>query len=233
MTLSRLLRDYVYFPLGGNRRGPWRRHINLFATMALGGLWHGAGWTFVAWGMLHGAYLVINHMWHSIRRALFGPIPSLPTMAGRILGICMTFMAVVIGWVLFRADSFTSAVGILSAMAGQNGVTLPSAIFAHVPNFGNIAVSLGIEAMPGGGREFIATWTWIIAAGAIAFFMPNTQQMMRDFEPALNFVIDGATAAPAKFVWRPTRGMAVLTAVVLVAGLFGMARVSEFLYFQF
>src|SRR5450830_1540606 len=63
MTLSRFLRDYLYIPLGGNRKGPTRRYVNLLTTMVLGGLWHGAGWTFVAWGALHGAYLCIDHVW--------------------------------------------------------------------------------------------------------------------------------------------------------------------------
>ena len=63
MTLSRFLRDYLYFPLGGNRNGPVRRYINLFVVMALGGLWHGASWTFVLWGLLHGFFLTINHAW--------------------------------------------------------------------------------------------------------------------------------------------------------------------------
>ncbi|MGH9648052.1 MAG: MBOAT family O-acyltransferase, partial [Bryobacteraceae bacterium] len=69
MTLSRFLRDYVYFGLGGNRHGLARRYINLFVTMLLGGLWHGAGWTFVAWGALHGVYLMINHAWRALRHA--------------------------------------------------------------------------------------------------------------------------------------------------------------------
>ena len=70
MTLSRFLKDYLYIPLGGNRKGEVRRYVNLFITMLLGGLWHGAGWSFVAWGALHGVYLVINHIWRSFRSFL-------------------------------------------------------------------------------------------------------------------------------------------------------------------
>jgi alginate O-acetyltransferase complex protein AlgI len=66
ITLSRFLRDYLYIPLGGNRRGPPRRYVNLLATMLIGGLWHGASWTFVLWGGLHGIYLVVNHLWRSM-----------------------------------------------------------------------------------------------------------------------------------------------------------------------
>jgi len=70
ITLSRFLRDYVYFSLGGNRKGKAHRYINLFTTMLLGGLWHGAGWTFILWGGLHGLYLVTNHAWHYTQRRL-------------------------------------------------------------------------------------------------------------------------------------------------------------------
>ncbi len=67
MTLSRFLRDYLYVPLGGNRLGRTRRYVNLMVTMLLGGLWHGASWTFVVWGGLHGAYLVVNHAWQWLK----------------------------------------------------------------------------------------------------------------------------------------------------------------------
>jgi D-alanyl-lipoteichoic acid acyltransferase DltB (MBOAT superfamily) len=72
MTLSRFLRDYLYLSLGGNRKGVARRYLNLFLTMLLGGLWHGAGWTFVIWGALHGAYLVVNHGFRAILERLGG-----------------------------------------------------------------------------------------------------------------------------------------------------------------
>src|SRR6202012_6292790 len=68
ITLSRFLRQYLYIPLGGNRRGKFRRYVNLMITMLLGGLWHGANWTFLCWGGLHGLYLIANHAWHAARR---------------------------------------------------------------------------------------------------------------------------------------------------------------------
>ena len=100
MTLSRFLRDYLYIPLGGNRRGPTRRYVNLMITMLLGGLWHGAGWTFVLWGLYHGLLLLLAHAW---REGLHGP--RLPRPAG----VLLTFLAVVLGWVLFRSESFAAA----------------------------------------------------------------------------------------------------------------------------
>ncbi len=95
MTLSRFLRDYLYIPLGGNRCGPARQAVNVVLTMLLGGLWHGANWTFVVWGGLHGAALAVNHLWQ-------GAGWRLPRPAAWLL----TLLFVMAGWVLFRADSF-------------------------------------------------------------------------------------------------------------------------------
>ena len=76
MTLSRFLRDYLYIPLGGNRHGAARRYVNLMITMLLGGLWHGAAWTFVIWGGMHGIYLLVNHAWRSGSRTRAGHVPG-------------------------------------------------------------------------------------------------------------------------------------------------------------
>jgi len=110
MTLSRFLRDYLYIPLGGNRKGASRQRFNLLATMLLGGLWHGAGWTFIVWGGYHGVLLVLNRAWSSRR-------PPLPAALGRPI----TFLAVALGWVVFRADTLHRAGSLLASMAGLHG----------------------------------------------------------------------------------------------------------------
>ncbi|MNY26190.1 Peptidoglycan O-acetyltransferase [compost metagenome] len=109
MTLSRFLRDYLYFPLGGNRKGSRRRSVNLMLTMLLGGLWHGAGWTFIVWGGLHGVYLLVNHAWQSSGRRMPG-----------IVAWPLTFVAVVCAWVFFRADNLHAAGNLLQAMFSLN-----------------------------------------------------------------------------------------------------------------
>jgi alginate O-acetyltransferase complex protein AlgI len=114
MSLSAFLRDYLYIPLGGTRRGEFRRYFNLMVTMLLGGLWHGAGLTYLAWGGLHGSYLVINHLWRKSGRAL--PKPA----AG-----ALTFFAVVVAWVFFRAPDLATGRAIVYAMAGFNGAGMP------------------------------------------------------------------------------------------------------------
>jgi hypothetical protein len=114
ISLSNFLRDHLYIPLGGNRKGPARRTVNLFLTMLLGGLWHGAGWTFVAWGALHGVYLIVNHAWNRATAARAWA----ETGAARIAGHAMTLLAVIAGWVIFRADSLSEALRMLGAMSG-------------------------------------------------------------------------------------------------------------------
>jgi len=123
MTLSRFLRDYVYIPLGGNRHGPARRYINLMATMILGGFWHGAGWTFVLWGTLHGLYLLVAHAWDSFARVRL-PAP---------LAWSLTLIAVIVAWVIFRAPDMHSAGIILGGLTGVQGFHHPIANAAEAP----------------------------------------------------------------------------------------------------
>ena len=116
MTLSRFLRDYLYIPLGGNRHGQSRRYANLLITMFLGGLWHGAGWTFVLWGVLHGIYLTVNHLWRELIAERF--LRWVPGWLGTLAGGALTFTAVVAAWVVFRADNMAQAMVMLNAMFG-------------------------------------------------------------------------------------------------------------------
>jgi D-alanyl-lipoteichoic acid acyltransferase DltB (MBOAT superfamily) len=130
MTLSRWLRDYVYIPLGGSRKGRRRTYINVFLTMLLGGLWHGAAWTFVVWGALHGAWQVLERFWRERSPAAVpgasrstGPLgPDAPRSAGPLgpltpwVGRLVTFNVVCLGWVFFRADSFRTAGEVLSRL---------------------------------------------------------------------------------------------------------------------
>ncbi len=111
MTLSRFLRDYLYIPLGGNRCGAVRQAVNVVATMLLGGLWHGANWTFVAWGGLHGVALAVNHVWQ-------GSGLRLPRAAAWAL----TLLFVMACWVLFRSADFSTAGDILVSMVGAHGL---------------------------------------------------------------------------------------------------------------
>jgi alginate O-acetyltransferase complex protein AlgI len=112
MTLSGWLRDYLYISLGGNRKGAVRTYINLMLTMVLGGLWHGASWTFIAWGGLHGLYLVIERF----LKQIMPESQAWSKPAAKIFFAFITFVAVSVAWVFFRADSFGQAFIIIKAL---------------------------------------------------------------------------------------------------------------------
>lgn len=146
ISLSSVLRDYLYIPLGGNRNGEWQTCRNLIITMLLGGLWHGANWTFVAWGAYHGLLLVTTRYSE--------PMLTLWPAAVRKVS---TFVLVVIGWVLFRSDTFSMASGLLTTM---------------------FSWKLGIH---------LDTWKslvgLLILAGGLAHFGPNTFEMRHQWSP--------------------------------------------------
>ena len=207
ITLSRFLRDYLYVPLGGNRKGRTRRYVHLLITMVLGGFWHGAGWTFVIWGALHGFYLVVNHLWRALRRRSEGGSESWTTL-GRRLGQAITFVAVVIAWVFFRSEDVGSAVQMLLAMAGSNGAARPESVES--------AAALGVST----------------ALLAIAWFAPNTQELTGYEGPEGAYAATEPRRRPP-FRWQPSTGWAVAVGCLFGIALMLMSKVSEFIYFQF
>jgi len=234
MTLSRFLRDYLYIALGGNRKGTARRYLNLGITMFLGGLWHGAGWTFAAWGLLHGLYLVVNYTWQALRRAL-GHDLSRSTPFGRGIARSLTLLAVIAGWVFFRSSSFEAAVHLLDAMAGFRGIALPEAIGRLLGPLHGTLSSAGVEFREGGGSQFALTYLWVGSLACIVLFAPNTQEILRRYRPGLDFypARGGQASAIGMVTWRPSRWWGVATGVVFACGMLSLTRVSEFLYFQF
>lgn len=207
ITLSRFLRDYLYIPLGGNRRGDVRRYTNLLITMLLGGLWHGAGWTFVIWGGLHGLYLIANHGWQALtggKKSL-----SLPALwAGRLL----TLFFVVIAWIFFRATSLDSALAVLAAASGMGGT------------------EAGTLDLLDSSRPLL-----LIAAGfAICWFLPNTVQWMRAYHPVIDpTAVTERERGILALRWRVSFLWAAVAALAAFTALLHMSRVSPFLYFQF
>ncbi|MBC7404196.1 MAG: MBOAT family protein [Cytophaga sp.] len=233
MTLSRFLRDYLYIALGGNKKGEVRRYVNLMVTMVLGGLWHGAGWNFVIWGTLHGVYLMLNHAWSSLAARLHFPVKS-PIWV--FFSVGLTFIAVCFAWVFFRASDISRANAIIQGMVAVHGIGLPDSIGAHLGSFKITLENLGVTFYLGGGTRFIQTYSWVLAAAFIAFLLPNTQQIMDKFDPALDYQ-SGRDSAPAMiaryFCWSPGVKWAVWVGVLLIASLLLLNRPSEFLYFQF
>jgi alginate O-acetyltransferase complex protein AlgI len=209
MTLSRFLRDYLYIPLGGGRCHPLRRNVNLMATMLLGGLWHGAGWTFVIWGGLHGLYIVINHAWRSLQlSSRLGAVP-MPGALARWLGRLLTFVAVVVGWVFFRAETLPAAFAILDGMAGLNGISKADPYYFGAPQLKGLLIM------------FVVAWG-----------LPNAQQLLHRYRPVLEtYPVDARQ--PGRLTWKPGAAWALFTSALFLAAVINLTRVSEFLYYQF
>ena len=231
MTLSRFLRDYLYIPLGGNRYGAARRYVNLAATMLLGGLWHGASWTFVVWGGLHGFYLLVNHAWRGMRlRARL--VPLAPAVVRRALAVALTFLATVVGWVFFRAESLAAARLMLEGMAGLHGVVMPYPWLARLGEAGAWLAAHGVEFRHSttfaGGSQL----NWILVSMLIVWAAPNTQQILARFPPALAMP-DPSAVARRWWQWRPGAAWLVVTLIAAAAAILSLTEVSEFIYFQF
>jgi alginate O-acetyltransferase complex protein AlgI len=209
ITLSQWLRDYLYIPLGGNRRGPVRRYINLLITMLLGGLWHGASWNFVLWGLLHGTGLVVHRLWSE------RPFKALrmPRPVARFCGWALTYAFVCAGWILFRSRDLATSMVVLQKTLGliPGGISwfylpfwllLGAAIVAHL-----IGSTRQSGAPPAGG------------------------------ESASPDLPAGSAWRPGQVMIGIPRGTvartAVLTAWIVILFLFMPIHRSPFIYFQF
>jgi alginate O-acetyltransferase complex protein AlgI len=218
MTLSRFLRDYVYIPLGGNRHGRGFRYFNLLLTMLIGGFWHGAAWTFVAWGALHGIYLVLNHGWQS-GRELLGLKASFG-VAGRIGATVLTFVAVTVAWVFFRAEDFATASAMIKAMALFGGA---GSLDIH---WVAIAGLMGFVWFLPNSEELLARWRPVLGDLSPA----RLPQLLRSSGARLGFTtLDGTFAL--------TRSTGAVTAFVLFGLLLYQTlrttTLQPFIYFQF
>ncbi|VAX01127.1 Probable poly(beta-D-mannuronate) O-acetylase [hydrothermal vent metagenome] len=225
MTLSKFLRDYLYIPLGGNRKGQTRRYSNLILTMVLGGLWHGAGWTFIFWGLLHGLYLVINHAWHALKRYFKISLPDSP--ANTLMARLITFISIIIAWVFFRADSFGSAITMLKGMLGFYGVVWPvnktEQLGFMAPYLKNWGLEFDYLLHFSGMGNLIA----IIAMTLFVWYAPNVQQLMSKNPAVLNPPV--ASRVYWKANWRWALWIGLLGSFAILK----LGKFSEFLYFQF
>ncbi|WP_228840657.1 MBOAT family O-acyltransferase [Candidatus Protochlamydia phocaeensis] len=167
ISLSTFLKDYLYIPLGGNRQGHQSKMRNLFLTMLLGGLWHGAGWTFVLWGACHGFFLVINHTWRWMGYQMKNSV-------GQIL----TLLAVIIAWVIFRSPTIEMAFHILKGMIGGNGIVLPAKLadsLGFLSNWGIVFMHLENSLFK--AKDVVL----IPALMLIVLFLPNSNALKERF----------------------------------------------------
>jgi len=185
ISLSTWLRDYLYIPLGGNRHGRARTHVNLITTMVLGGLWHGASWNFVAWGALHGGYLSMHHVWREWRGRHW-PAAGTSSPVRRAAGMLAVYVLVTFSWLFFRAhDTATTAAylhGLLAFVAGGEGAIVPVLVLW--------ALTLGIDVPQALADQevFVLEWPFagrVAAATAACLVLLASGQMKH--EPFIYF----------------------------------------------
>jgi alginate O-acetyltransferase complex protein AlgI len=232
MTLTRFLRDYVYIPLGGSRRGTARLYFNLMVTLALSGLWHGAAWHFVFWGSLQGASMVVAHAWRSVWR----PIDA---WWSHTIARLLTFFVLTMILVMHRAPSMDVALQIYRGM-----VNLPSTWYEAFGPLGDALGWLGVRFDgPPVSAEQRGLVPWLIAWMAFVWFLPNTQQLLARWHPAYNYgVVERERDLPLPeripaftlvMQWRPNIAGAVFVGVLAALAGLSLHHVSEFLYFKY
>ena len=210
MTLSRFLRDYVYIPLGGNRRGRLHTHANLFATFLLGGLWHGASWMFVIWGALHGIAIVLHRIW----RDWGGRMPT-------ALAWLLTFNFINVTWVFFRARDMDAALKVLGGMVGLNGILLPQALADRSSWLREAGQTWGLQfgqwvSRLDGNYQIFA---WLAGALVLSLFFRNSNQLVLDADR--RELMNGRWLA-----WCALLMLVSLTAILA-------SSYTEFIYFNF
>lgn len=219
ITLSQFLRDYLYIPFGGNRCGKFRRHGNLLLTMLLGGLWHGAGWTFVLWGGLHGLMLIGNHAIRSVLKTIGISWPEHWTT--RCLARVVTLVCVSATWVLFRANSLTGAGRMYSGLMG-----LGTSAWFNVENLTRLRQNPTTAAI------------WVVMGLLIVWGLPNSQELMGRVRPALRYRYRITPMRAFDYLtswlqWRPHPAVAIWYATLFVFTFCSLAELSEFIYFHF
>lgn len=203
ITLSRFLRDYIYIPLGGNRKGSFRTYTNLMATFILGGIWHGSGWTFVFWGVLHGLALVVHRLWSLLGIKLW-----------TWLAWFITFNFINIAWVFFRAKEWGDAIKVLGSMFSLDNIILPDALSSRLHFLSQYRIKFGnyVEHFGGDGK---VTIVWLVIGLFLVLFFRNSIEKMNHFK------INNATS----FVL----GIVLATSLIYMS----VHEVSDFLYFNF
>jgi alginate O-acetyltransferase complex protein AlgI len=236
MTLTRFLTAYIYNPLAlwltrrraaRGRSGFWPNKgpgasgafiellmLPILLTMLVSGIWHGAGYTFILWGVLHGLFLTVNHAWRQLGRSLWRDKSRYERFM-QPAGFIITFVCVAASMVIFRSANLKTAAALLQGMVGVHGIGLS----------GLRSSDIGLK-----GIAF-----WIAAPAFIAFACPNTLQILSRYEPALGWKPtprEGATVR-TRILWGPSLAWAAAVSMVTAIGILNLGGNSEFLYWQF
>lgn len=208
ITLSDFIRDYIYIRLGGNRNGPARTYFNLVITMVLGGIWHGAGFTFILWGLMHGLGLAANRLWNRMGFAM-----------GNLTGWFLTFLFVIHAWVLFRARDLGDAMRMFRGM--YDGLVLdPAAAEVAGTTMKALGIAIGTIAT---APSVLPLHGWVVVAAVmgIALAAPNTLELARRSREG---------SAVRQLVYFAFAGMLL---ALSIKRMMEASAPNEFIYFQF
>jgi alginate O-acetyltransferase complex protein AlgI len=253
MTLTRFLTAYIYNPLAlwltrrrlakgqpgfGGRNTTVGAFVSLLLfptviTMFVSGLWHGAGYGFIVWGLLHGFYLTINHGWRVFAARLWPDRRSYDRFM-KPAGCVLTFTSVAAAMVFFRSPTITSAVDLVKGLVGLNGIALPQALFDRLGPLTSMFHDVGLIAESWSTHEFVKTAIWISILMFVALACPNTLQMLARYEPALGVKPEPTGLVIGKIVeWDASFPWAIAVSVIAAIAIVSMSGPSEFLYWQF
>ena len=213
MTLTRFFTRYVYIPLGGNRKGKVRTYINVFIVFLLSGFWHGAGWTFILWGVMHGIFVIVTRMIKDIIGEK--KLPKAVKIIGSAFSWFITFIFVNLSWVFFRAESISNALFVLKKAftfnVGSAGLQVDPIIHGafKTPEFAEFLALTDLDAI----FPNILTWGFLIVSFVIVAFLPNSKKLMDNFKPNVLTLI--------------------FTIFLFVWSFLSISGVSTFLYFNF
>jgi hypothetical protein len=191
--------------------------------MLIGGLWHGAGWTYVTWGGLHGFYLIVNQLWNARFPTAFS------SKFGRPVAWALTFLSIVVAFVPFRSEDISSTLVIWNGMIGLNGAILD---FRLAPYLNDLLPFVAFSGDGAGSFPSLAGFIYIAAALTICLTLPNTQQLFRKYRPGLLTYKEHRLSGDGLY-WRLTPRWALCCSAFFIVSILSLGEYSEFLYFQF
>lgn len=254
MTLTRFLTAYIYNPLAlsltrrrlargragfGGRQTTVGAFVELLMfptllTMFVSGVWHGAGYLFILWGVLHGVFLTINHGWRLIGPKLWRDRVSYARFM-QPAGFVLTLVCVAVSMVVFRSPTMEAAGGLLQGMLGVNGIGLPASIYDRLGPLAGWLHTAGVVTGVDGDTDLIMMALWILLLSAIAFACPNTLQLLGRDDPALGWKPNPSDVAAGRvhIAWNASIAWAMMISVLAAIGILHLGGQSEFLYWQF